>query len=93
MNTEVGCHFLLQGIFPHPGIKYASFATPAVEGEFFTTQTPGKPFLFFLCKNVQNEITYEVSLQYYILIEKIKGTLLKDIILIFVDDFCSNYTL
>ena len=36
----MGCHFLLQGIFPHPGIVPMS---PALAGGFFTTKPPGKP--------------------------------------------------
>ena len=35
-NTEVGFHFLLQGIFPTPGIESVS---PALTGRFFTTGT------------------------------------------------------
>ena len=34
-NTGVGCHFLLQGNLPNPGIKLAS---PALAGRFFTTE-------------------------------------------------------
>ena len=37
---EWGCHFSLQGIFPNPGIKPASFA---LAGRFFTTVPSGKP--------------------------------------------------
>ena len=33
-NTGVGCHFLLQGGLPNPGIKFTS---PALAGGFFTT--------------------------------------------------------
>ena len=40
-NTGVGCHFLLQGIFPDPGIEPES---PALTGRFFTTKPPGKPY-------------------------------------------------
>ena len=44
-NTGVGCHFLLQGIFPtqgsNPGIKPWS---PALEADTFTSEPPGKPF-------------------------------------------------
>ena len=43
-NTGVGCHFLIQGIFP-PGIKSASFMYPALAGRFFTTAPPGKPHI------------------------------------------------
>ena len=36
-NTGVGCHALLQGLFPHPGIKPSSLMAPALAGGFFTT--------------------------------------------------------
>ena len=39
-NIREGCHFLLPGHLPAPGIEYA---TPALAGEFFTTEPPGKP--------------------------------------------------
>ena len=39
-NTGVGCHFLLWGNLPSPGIKPTS---PALVGEFFTIAPPGKP--------------------------------------------------
>ena len=38
-HTEVGCHFLLQGNLPHPGIILRS---PALAGGFFTTEPAGK---------------------------------------------------
>ena len=45
-NTGVGCHFILQKIFPDPGIdplSFASPASPALAGGFFPTMPPGKP--------------------------------------------------
>ena len=39
-NDRVGCHFLLQGGLPDPGIEPES---PALTGGFFTTEPPGKP--------------------------------------------------
>ena len=36
-NTRVGCHALLQGIFPDPGIK-PHLISPALAGRFFTTR-------------------------------------------------------
>ena len=39
-TTGVGCHFLLQGIFPTPGTELVS---PALAGSFFTAKLPGKP--------------------------------------------------
>ena len=38
-NTGVGCHFLLQGIFP----TRAQTCVSCLEGGFFTTEPPGKP--------------------------------------------------
>ena len=38
-NTGVGCHALLQGDLPHPGIEPASLMSPALAGGFFTTST------------------------------------------------------
>ena len=43
-STAVGSHFLLQGIFPNPGTEPTS---PALVGEFFTTEPPGKPI--YIC--------------------------------------------
>ena len=37
MNNAVGCHALLQGDLPHPGIEPLSLMSPALAGEFFTT--------------------------------------------------------
>ena len=42
-NTGVGCHGLLQGNLPNPGIEPTSVVSPALAGEFFTTVPPGKP--------------------------------------------------
>jgi len=42
-NTRVGCYFLLQGNLPDRGIKPASPVSPALAGEFFTIEPPGKP--------------------------------------------------
>ena len=36
-NTGLGCHALLQGNLPNPGIKPASLTSPALAGGFFTT--------------------------------------------------------
>ena len=39
-NTGVGCHFLLQGNLPDPGIKPRS---PALQTDALTSELPGKP--------------------------------------------------
>ena len=36
-NTEVGCHFLLQGDLPDPGIELVSHVSPALAGRCITT--------------------------------------------------------
>ena len=36
-NTRAGCHALLQGNLPDPGIKPVSVTSPALAGVFFTT--------------------------------------------------------
>ena len=36
-NTGGGCHALLQGNLPHPGIRVLSLPTPALPDRFFTT--------------------------------------------------------
>ena len=38
-NTGKGCHALLQGNLPNPGIDPTSLTTPALAGGFFTTST------------------------------------------------------
>ena len=37
-NTGVGCHFLLQGNLPGPGVKLTFLSSPALAGGFFTTK-------------------------------------------------------
>ena len=41
-NTGVGCHFLLQRIFPNPGIEPKS---PALQAHSLPSEPPGKPTL------------------------------------------------
>ena len=51
-NTEVGCHFLLQGNLPDPGTKSES---PALAGGLFTTQpTSEAPFSPVTCQAKQD---------------------------------------
>ena len=40
-NTGVGCHFLLQGIFPTQGLNLGS---PAFQVDSFLSEPPGKPW-------------------------------------------------
>ena len=40
-NTGVGCHFLLQGIFPDPGIEPVSLMSPALAIGFLPLAPPG----------------------------------------------------
>ena len=45
-NTGVGCHFLLQGIFPIDTLNLSM--PPALAGILFTTEPPGKPKELFM---------------------------------------------
>ena len=40
INTGVGCHFLLQGNLPDPGIKPGS---PTLQADALPSEPPGKP--------------------------------------------------
>ena len=42
-NTGVGCHALLQGNLPNPGIESKSLMPPAWQGRSLPLVTPGKP--------------------------------------------------
>ena len=45
-NTGMGCHFLLQGIFPtQESNEPTSLSSLAFAGGRFTTELPGKPFI------------------------------------------------
>ena len=44
-NTGLGCHYLLQGIFPTQGSKLSLLPSTELAGAFFTTSTTGKPIL------------------------------------------------
>ena len=46
-NTGVGCHFLLQGIFPTQGSNLLS-CVPCMAGRFFTTVPPEKPWYYLI---------------------------------------------
>ena len=41
-NMGVGCHALLQGNLPNPGIKPTSLRSPALAGRFFRTSATGE---------------------------------------------------
>ena len=55
--TEVCCHFFLQGIFLTQGSNHVA----CIAGEFFTTEPPGKPHLFFNSLDLNINISIEIS--------------------------------
>ena len=48
-NTAVGCHALLQGIFPTQGLNWC-LMSPAVAGGFFTTSATGSRILIIFLR-------------------------------------------
>ena len=42
-NTGVGCHALLQGIFPTRGLNSCLPASPALQADSLPTEPPAKP--------------------------------------------------
>ena len=54
-NARMGCHFLLQGIVPDPGLRPASSVAPALAGGFFTTEPPGKPLVISTDSQIAKE--------------------------------------
>ena len=52
----MGCHFLLQGIFPDHGWN-PSLESPALAGQFFATELPGKPIVSHV--NLYSDILYK----------------------------------
>ena len=50
-----GCHFLLQGNLPNPGIKPESLASPALAGRGFIVP-PGKPFTYRAPTNFKEQL-------------------------------------
>ena len=45
-NTGVGCHALLQGIFPIQGLNLCLLYLPALAGGFFTTRATWEAFIY-----------------------------------------------
>ena len=59
-NTGVGCHFLLGGDLPDPGIEPASLVSPALAGRFFTTSANWK------AANHYREVQIETTMRLHI---------------------------
>ena len=47
-NTGVGCHFILQGIFPTQGLNPCLLKAFCIERGFFTTEPPGKHIYIYI---------------------------------------------
>ena len=50
----MSCHFLLQGIFPNPGIEPSSPGSPVLAGRFFTTEEAPRTYTFLPEENKSN---------------------------------------
>ena len=67
-NTRVGCHALLQGIFPTQGLNPHHFTSPVLVGGFFTTSTTwealsSQDFLFipFIQDKIDNTFSQKIN--------------------------------
>ena len=60
-NDRVGCHFLLQGGLPDPGIEPTSLVSLALAGKFFTTSTNWEAVLKLYMLLI---VTYDMSLNH-----------------------------
>ena len=61
-NTGVGCHALLQGDLPNPGIQPASLMSPSLAGEFFPTNTTWEaPAICESCTSLSTGICFHLS--------------------------------
>ena len=64
-NTGVGCHGLLQGYLPDPGIEPVSLMSPALMGGFFTSSATWEVHsLTCACKKITciNKICLKINL-------------------------------
>ena len=59
--ARVGCHALLQGIYPTPGIEPVSLMSPALAGRFFTTSTTWE----VLCNHMHISTKIKTSVNLY----------------------------
>ena len=60
-NTGVGCHFLLQGIFPAQGLNPFPLRLPALAGGFFTTGTTWEAHIY-----VYKDSKIHIHIDFYI---------------------------
>ena len=60
-NTGVGCHFLLQGIFPTQGSNPFPLCLPALAGGFFTTGTTWEAHMY-----VYKDCKIHIHIAFYI---------------------------
>ena len=65
-NTGVGCHALLQGIFPTWGLNPCLPVSPALQVDSLPTELPGKPICVLkssqTCKQFSSIIQFQVSM-------------------------------
>ena len=62
-NTEVVCHFLVQGIFPIQGSKLHLLCFLHWQAEFFITASPGKPICYIIACNRKNLKITQMSIK------------------------------
>ena len=63
-NTGGGCHFLLQGNLPDPGMESESPMFPALAGRFLITMPPRKPIFMLMLSQIWSMGTPQSWLQF-----------------------------
>ena len=63
----VGCHALLQGIFPTQGSNLC-LLSPALAGGFFTTEPPGKPTDYAVYLKFNQTLSIKASANYFMVL-------------------------
>ena len=62
-NTGVGCHALLQGDLPDPGIGPESFTSPALVSGFFTTSASWRSPSSLILEEVRDSVEQPLKSQ------------------------------
>ena len=96
-TTGVGCHALLQGIFPTQGLKPCSLMYAALVGRFFTTGATWEALLYILTSYIfekNSAVRRTANFKSSLLVSQCVGTIVSVFFLsIFILSYTINYSL